>query len=166
MRQGKVIFLVGRARPRRRRTSAWRRELFWLVVVAGVFVAAATYGVPQVSRDLAGGTSAPVVATTPAGILTARVTKIIDGDGLVLASGQEIRLGDFDAPEWNQPGGEEARRALTEIAYGKTVACTPCEGARRAGRCMSYDRLIATCRLRGERLGDLMRARGVREGGR
>lgn len=172
MRQGKVISFAGRARPRprnrnRRRRSAWRREGLWLAAVVAVFAAAATYGVPQVSRDLA-APSAPAAAEArvPTAILTARVTKIIDGDGLVLAGGREIRLGDFNAPEWNQPGGEEARRALSDIAHGQTVSCTPCEGARRAGRCMSYDRLIATCRLRGQRLGDLMRARGIREGGR
>lgn len=158
----------------RRRRRLWARANggLWLAVVIAVFAAAVWIGVPHVSRDLAdvrsvsaAGPAAQPAAPTSA-ILTARVTRIVDGDGLVLKSGEEIRLGDFNAPERGQPGGSEAKAALSDIAYGETVDCTPCEGARRAGQCTSYDRIIATCRLNGRRLGDLMRARGVREGGR
>jgi endonuclease YncB( thermonuclease family) len=99
-------------------------------------------------------------------VIFASVTRIVDGDGLVLSTGQGIRLGDFNAPEWNGPGGPEAKQALTDIAYGADLACTPCEGARNPRRCTSYDRIIATCRLNGARLGDLMWARGIAEGGR
>lgn len=95
-----------------------------------------------------------------------RVVRIVDGDGIVLDGGTEVRLGDFDAPEWNEPGGEEAKAALREIAFGRRVECRACEGARNPRRCASYDRVIATCRLEGKRLGDLMRARGIRQGGR
>lgn len=102
---------------------------------------------------------------TPA-FVTGRAVGIVDGDGLVLETGHEIRLGDFNAPELNQPGGREAKQALTDIAYGQSLQCTPCEGARNANRCTSYDRIIATCRLNGQRLGDLMRDRGIAEGGR
>lgn len=31
---------------------------------------------------------------------------------------------------------------------------------------MTYDRVIATCSMDGKRLGDLMRERGIEEGGR
>ncbi|GEM_PF-2387195 len=96
------------------------------------------------------------------------VTYIIDGDGLCVGNhngGIEVRLGDFDAPEQGQPGAKDATDALRKLAFGKNVVCTSCEGARNPNRCVSYDRVIATCRLNGERLGDLLRALGVREGG-
>lgn len=98
-------------------------------------------------------------------VISGRVNEVIDGDGLVVGR-TEIRLGDFDAPEWDEPGGATATAALLRIASGREVVCTPCEGARRPGQCTSYDRVIATCRLNGERLGDLMRRQGIQEGGR
>jgi endonuclease YncB( thermonuclease family) len=94
------------------------------------------------------------------------LSRIIDGDGIQIRGGPEVRLGDFDAPELNQPGGREAKAALTRIAFGKIVECRRCEGARNPRKCTSHDRVIATCRLDGVRLGDLMRREGIEEGGR
>ena len=152
----------------RRRASPWRPILLLLGIG---FLALVWQTLPRVARDLEAAAPASQSATRSAGaefppVITARVASVVDGDGLILRSGEEIRLGDFNAPEWNQEGGPEAKDALRAIAYGETVDCTPCEGARRAGQCRSYDRIIATCRLNGQRLGDLMRARGIREGGR
>ena len=96
--------------------------------------------------------------------ITGVVVRIIDGDGIMVGN-TEIRLGDFNAPELRQAGGGEAKDALYRIAYGKQVICTPCEGARNPNRCKSYDRIIATCRIQGERIGDIMRAKGIKEGG-
>lgn len=109
------------------------------------------------------GTRSAQAAVRP---ISGVVRHVIDGDGLRLSTGHEIRLGDFDAPEWNERGGRAASAALTDIALGKTVECRPCEGARNPRTCTSYDRIIATCRLNGRRLGDLMRSRGIAEGGR
>lgn len=75
------------------------------------------------------------------------------GDGWV-----EVRLADFYAPELNAAGGRAARQALADIAMRERVSCV-------AGR-RSYDRVVARCTLNGVSLGDLMRGRGVREGGR
>lgn len=97
------------------------------------------------------------------------VTYIVDGDGLCVGADQggiEVRLGDFDAPEMNGPDGQKAKEALRKIAFGRTVVCTACEGARNPNKCVSYDRIVATCRLNADRLGDLMRALGIKEGGR
>lgn len=97
------------------------------------------------------------------------VSYIVDGDGLCVGDEQggiEVRLGDFNAPELNAPVGQKAKEALRKIAFGKTIVCTACEGARNPNRCVSYDRVIAVCRLNGERLGDLLRAMGIKEGGR
>ncbi|MCC6918920.1 MAG: nuclease [Alphaproteobacteria bacterium] len=98
------------------------------------------------------------------------VYKIVDGDTLRMdldAGGcTVVRLGDFDAPERGQQGGGIATRALKALVLGKHVVCTGCEGARDPKRCYSHERIVATCRLNGERLGDLMRGKGVPEGGR
>lgn len=89
------------------------------------------------------------------------VTHIIDGDGLCVGKDQggiEVRLADFYAPELADPGGPEAKGALTAIAMGKRAECV-------AGK-KSYDRTVARCTINGKPIGDLMRAAGVKEGGR
>lgn len=94
------------------------------------------------------------------------VVYVGDGDSLCVETrrGQggagwvEVRLADFYAPELNAPGGRAARQALVDIAMRRRVSCV-------AGR-RSYDRVVARCTLNGVSLGDLMRRRGVREGGR
>jgi endonuclease YncB( thermonuclease family) len=93
------------------------------------------------------------------------VREVIDGDSLVVGR-TEIRLTDFSAPEWNEQGGTTAKLAMYGLAFGREVVCTPCEGTRVPFRCRSYDRILAKCRLNGVSLGELMRARYVREGGR
>lgn len=66
-------------------------------------------------------------------------TAVIDGDSFCMGD-IEVRLRRFDAPEWDEPGGPEAREALSRVlsAAGELA----CEGHAR-----SYDRVIATCRL-------------------
>lgn len=94
------------------------------------------------------------------------VVYVGDGDSLCVETlrGQggagwvEVRLADFYAPELNAPGGRAARQALVDIAIQRRVSCV-------AGR-RSYDRVVARCTLNGVSLGDLMRRRGVSEGGR
>lgn len=86
-----------------------------------------------------------------------------DGDSLCVATGRspeywvEVRVADFYAPELNAPGGRDAKAALDRIAKGKHAVCT-------AGR-RSYDRVVATCRIGGHTIGDLMRNSGIQEGG-
>jgi len=75
----------------------------------------------------------------------------------------EVRLADFDAPELSQPQGRHARDMLSSIARGHQVDCTATAGRNR--RVTSYDRVIATCRVNGRRLGDLLRAGGTPQGG-
>jgi len=104
----------------------------------------------------------------PGAAFSGPVSYIVDGDGVCVGNyqgGVEVRLGDFDAPELSKLGGAGAKEALRQIALGRTVVCTPCEGARNPNRCISHDRVIATCRLNGKRLGDLMREAGIPEGG-
>lgn len=92
-----------------------------------------------------------------------------DGDGLCVGRTTdpnewiEVRLADFDAPEVHRPGGAAARAALERIALHREVSCTAERG--RSGRVVSFDRVIARCKMRSASIGDLLRAAGVAEGG-
>ena len=86
-----------------------------------------------------------------------------DSDSLCVALGRspdrwvEVRLADFYGPELNAPGGRTAKAVLERIAKERHAVCI-------AGR-RSYDRVVATCRISGVSIGDLMRGAGVEEGG-
>ena len=49
------------------------------------------------------------------------VTEVVDGDTLQLANGQRIRLGNLEAPELENCGGQEAKKKLKELVEGKSV---------------------------------------------
>lgn len=93
------------------------------------------------------------------------------GDGDSLCVGRtgdpnewiEVRLADFDAPELRERDGRRGQDILSRIARGRQVSCTAARG--RSGRVLSHDRVIATCRLAGRRLGDLLRAQRAPQGG-
>lgn len=91
------------------------------------------------------------------------VTYVGDGDSLCVAIGEgpstwvEVRVADFYAPELNGPGGREAKRALERVAKGKHAVCK--------AQHRSYDRIVATCRIGGVSIADLMRREGIVEGG-
>ncbi len=51
---------------------------------------------------------------------TASVTSVIDGDSFYI-TGDEVRLADVSAPEWNERGGSAATSALEALISGKTV---------------------------------------------
>ena len=92
-----------------------------------------------------------------------------DGDSLCVGRTSdpngwiEVRLADFDAPELRERDGRRSRDLLTRLTRGRQVTCTVTRG--RSGRVVSYDRVIATCRLGRQRLGDLLRAQRAPEGG-
>jgi endonuclease YncB( thermonuclease family) len=93
------------------------------------------------------------------------------GDGDSLCVGQtsnpndwiEVRLADFDAPELREREGRQGHEILIRLARGRQVSCTASRG--RSGRVVSHDRVIASCRLNGQRLGDLLRAQRAPQGG-
>jgi len=65
-----------------------------------------------------------ISASLPAGVLEGRVVAVQDGDDLVVQVGKaerEIRISGIDAPEHDQPWGDEARKALTKRVLGKPV---------------------------------------------
>lgn len=102
--------------------------------------------------------------------LSGLVRYIGDGDSLCLgpstdpATWIEVRLSDFDAPELNQAGGREARDRLSRLDLGRVLTCVAVRG--RNGRVIVWDRVIASCRLNGQAVGNLLRSAGGQEGGR
>jgi endonuclease YncB( thermonuclease family) len=92
-----------------------------------------------------------------------------DGDSLCVGPSNdpntwiEVRLADFNAPELHSPTGPQAKATLERLAMGHQAQCVA--GGGRRGNVTSYDRVIATCRVNGRRIGDLMREAGVQEGG-
>ncbi|RWG14593.1 MAG: nuclease [Mesorhizobium sp.] len=92
-----------------------------------------------------------------------------DGDGLCVRRTDdpnewiEVRLADFDAPELHQPGGAAAKAALERIALRREITCTAERG--RSGRVVSFDRVIARCRIGTDNIGDLLRRAGAVAGG-
>lgn len=92
------------------------------------------------------------------------VTYVGDGDGLCVGLGPtpaewaEVRIADFYAPEIHEPGGPEAKEALSRLVMGRRVVCVASH--------RSYDRIVARCTLGGVSVGDLLRRAGVAEGGR
>lgn len=69
---------------------------------------------------------------------TASVTSVIDGDSFYV-TGDEVRLADVSAPEWDDPGGSAATSALKGFISGKIVYL---DTDQKSGR-DKYGRLIA-----------------------
>lgn len=136
--------------------------MFRLAIIAAVLaLASAAHADPCTAIPDSG----PMPANLrPGQIFTGPVVYVVDGDGICVATGSgqnnwvEVRIADFYAPELREPGGERAKAVMERIALGQTVRCV-------AGR-RTYDRVVATCTLRGVSLGSFMRRAGVREGGR
>ena len=83
--------------------------------------------------------------------------QVVDGDGLYVDA-REIRIWGIDAPEWDQtcqdgsgrrwPCGQEAEAFLRSIVAGAELTCVERDRHNR--------RLVASCQLRGEDLGELL----------
>jgi len=113
---------------------------------------------------------APVRDFTAGDSFSGVVRYVGDGDSLCVgrttdpADWIEVRLGDFDAPEVASPQGEYAKSLLEAVAMGRSVQCVA--GGSRGGRVVSYDRVVAICRVGGSTLGAQLKARGAPQGGR
>ena len=53
--------------------------------------------------------------------VTARVSKVIDGDTVVLSTGEKVRLLGINAPEKGKPYNKEATKQTKQLVEGKTV---------------------------------------------
>jgi endonuclease YncB( thermonuclease family) len=87
------------------------------------------------------------------GPLVGEVTYVRDGDTIELGD-MAIRLSGLAAPEWNDPGGTEARQAMIELARGRRVRCE-LDGTR------TYDRCAGICYLDGADISEIMVHRGL-----
>jgi micrococcal nuclease len=87
------------------------------------------------------------------GTLTGHVTYVRDGDTIEFGA-MAIRLQGLAAPEWNEPGGTEAREAMLELVHGRTVRCE-LDGTR------TYDRCVGICYLDSQDIGEAMVAAGL-----
>jgi len=120
---------------------------------------AAAVGLPSLA--LADPCEAPL--PPPGATFSGAVRYVGDGDSLCVgrtanpAEWIEVRLADFYAPELQTPGGPRAKAVLEQLVAGRQLSC---QADHR-----SYDRIVAWCTLNGVAVGDLMRRRGVAEGG-
>lgn len=139
----------------------WMKAWTVAAVMAGVFAATSVAADPCKAVPDSG----PVPAyLRPGATFSGPVAYVGDGDSICVAIGVghaawvEVRIADFYAPELAEPGGREAKAAMSRLALGQRATCI---AERR-----SYDRVVAQCRIAGRSLGDLMRANGAPKGGR
>ena len=81
-------------------------------------------------------------------LLTGKVTKVRDGDTIVIAD-QPVRLAALDCPEKGKFGGEAATALMKQLTQGATVTCE-LDGTT------TYDRVVGYCSARGRDLGQQM----------
>jgi endonuclease YncB( thermonuclease family) len=90
--------------------------------------------------------------------LTGQVIKVNDGDTLTLRIASQrpfkVRLAGIDAPEYDQPYGKTARRALAAIVSGRTVRVN----ARSRD---DYGRIVGTVSLSGQDIEAALVERGA-----
>jgi endonuclease YncB( thermonuclease family) len=89
------------------------------------------------------------------------VVRIVAGDSLCVGEedgGIKVRLADFNATDKGQPYSQTAKETLYELVSGRKITCV----AQRK----SLERIVAVCTMGGRSLGDLMRERGIPEGGK
>ena len=58
---------------------------------------------------------------TPDGFTQASVSRVIDGDTIVLTSGERVRFIGIDAPEVGEPGGSEATAFVRDLIDGQII---------------------------------------------
>ncbi len=84
-----------------------------------------------------------------------------DGDSLCVGKTTdpnawiEVRLADFNAPELHEDGGTQGKVALERIALHREVTCKTERG--RSRRVISFDRVIARCRVGSQPIGEMLR---------
>lgn len=97
----------------------------------------------------------------PGTVFSGPVEYVVDGDGWCVrtpAGLVEVRAADFYAVELNSAGGQDAKNRASRALMWRQLVCV-------AGK-RSYDRVVAACTLNGRPVASVLRAAGVREGGR
>ncbi len=91
-----------------------------LLLIAGIPLLLRERGLPEPQPARRG--EAPPAASSERGLaFSALVRKAVDGDTLVLAGGERVRLLGIDCPEHDSPLFAAAREACREIAEGRKV---------------------------------------------
>ena len=88
-------------------------------------VAIAAMAVSATSISVAAAPLQPI-----GGVIAVIVLQVYDGDGVWLDDGdgdpktlRDVRLFGINAPEWNRPGGQEAKTFLARLIKGRLVRC-------------------------------------------
>ncbi|MFQ5735295.1 MAG: thermonuclease family protein [Thermodesulfobacteriota bacterium] len=71
--------------------------------------------------------------------ISARVTRVVDGDTVVIAGGERVRYVGIDTPERGQPFFREAKRRNASLVRARTVRLEICDAEPRD----RYGRLLA-----------------------
>jgi endonuclease YncB( thermonuclease family) len=91
-----------------------------------VLAAAAVCGLPLVGCAPAAGADPGSAEFPQPGFLYGRVTKVKDGDSLVMRTADdvpiEVRLAEIDTPEKGEPWSDAARQALAQMVRGRDIA--------------------------------------------
>jgi endonuclease YncB( thermonuclease family) len=142
----------------------------WLTNALAVIVALVVMAWIVWPRDAAAD---PCTAEQPtrAGAEFGGVVRYVgDGDSICVGPADgpgstwiEVRLADFDAVELGEPGGRQARTIAMRELMGRRIQCVAVRG--RNGRVVSYDRVIARCRVNRRAVGEILRAAGAPQGG-
>ena len=69
--------------------------------------------------------------------LAGNITRVIDGDTLVIESGEKIRLSIVNTPERGQPGFQEAKQFTIDLCLGKEALVDIDDKQKK-----SYDRVV------------------------
>lgn len=160
----------GPAQPARgRRAPSWRLlagsvGVFLIVFMVGLIWPLADMPMPRRSPAVEGGPAAGSVEAAEAGGAPARIVRVIDGDTVVLADGEHVRILNIDTPEMpprsrcatERDLALAAKARLSEIVrQGDNVTLT------RQGRDRDqYDRQLRRIRVDGQDVGEML----VREG--
>lgn len=162
-RRRRKPLLPGRAGPGRRRGRHRRSLLPWLLLRIGLplwllaLLALIVIGVPWLLRQQPEGFTIPGLqelvfpeAGAPAGLIAARVERVVDGDTIVVGFGggtERVRLLSVDTPESvhpdatrNHPLGRAASDFTRQRLEGRQVVLEPGPGDEfdRYGRRLAY----------------------------
>jgi endonuclease YncB( thermonuclease family) len=86
--------------------------------------AARAFAVVALAFGIAAASSADAPALAGSAAYAARVVHVRDGDSLIVSDGErqrDLRIGEIDAPERDQPWGPEAERALAQLVADRAL---------------------------------------------